>query len=282
MRLGEWLEKWLSLYVDGSTLAPSTKACYHRAVAAVPDELCSIELVALNALDILPWIQLVAASHPRAAQLDRVMLSKALRTASKVGLCPPGIIEPETVPKPLYEAPEALILNLEQLRRYMTAAASTDVAPVLMLCCCGLRRGEALGARWEDVDLVAGTITIRGQRRGSSRVPLKTRHSLRRLQLPDQVAELLRAWPRSVSGWLCDTTQQRVYAAHRRILQEESLPQVTLHGLRHSFATAAVMEGVPVKLLQNALGHGHYAITADLYADHLPSLSAVPHQVLFA
>lgn len=279
MNLGEWLSTWLSLYVDQSSLASNTKACYHRAVAAVPDELSVIELGELNALHILPWIQSVARTHPRAAQLDRVMLSKALRTAAKVGLCAPGIIDPETVPKPVYEAPRALILDLEGLHCYMDAAASTEVAPVLMLCCCGLRRGEALGLRWDAVDLAGGTVTIRGQRIGDQLVPLKTRHSSRRLQLPRQVVEILRAWPRSVSGWVCDVSVKTLYTVHRRILADHGLPPVTLHGLRHSFATASVMAGVPVKILQGALGHGHYAITADLYADHLPSVSDVPGRV---
>lgn len=280
MKLGEWIEKWLVLYVDNTGLAPNTKACYHRAAAAMPPTLLAVDMANLSALDVLPWIQLVAATHPRAAQLDRIMLSKALRIASKLGLCRPGIMDPELVPKPVYEPPEALILNLDQLRAYMAKAASTEIAPVLLLCCCGLRRGESLGARWDDFDPFEGILTIRGQRRGDLVVPLKSRHSLRKLRLPLQVVDVLRRWPRSLSGWICDTTQQRMYIVHNRLLRDLELPHVTLHGLRHSFATAAVCDrSVPVKLLQGALGHGHYALTADLYADHLPPVSDVVSRV---
>lgn len=52
------------------------------------------------------------------------------------------------------------------------------------------------------------------------------------------------------------------------------LPAVTLHGLRHSVASAAVLSGVPVKSVQGWLGHASYAITADLYANHLPDVSS--------
>ena len=57
---------------------------------------------------------------------------------------------------------------------------------------------------------------------------------------------------------------------------------MTLHGLRHSFATAAVQQGVPIKVLQAALGHAKYQLTADLYADHLPERSTVSRSVFIA
>lgn len=92
MNLGTWLEKWLILYVDPSGLAPNTKACYHRAVEAVPDTLASHDLSDLSPIDLMEWLVFVSQKHPRAAQLDRVMLSKALRTARKAGLCPALVI----------------------------------------------------------------------------------------------------------------------------------------------------------------------------------------------
>lgn len=283
MRLGEWLNTWLSLYVDPSSLAPSTKACYHRAVRAVPAALGAIDMASLSALDLLPWLLDVAREHPRAAQLDRVMLSRSLTLAGKLGLCRKGIVDAETLPKPAHTAKKAVILDREQLERYMLAAAMTEIAPVLMLCCCGLRRCEALGMTWEAVDLAAGTAIVKGQRRGNALVALKTDKSLRQIALPGMVVSVLSHWPRSISSpWVCDVTQNRVYKVHKRLLEEENLPPVTLHGLRHSFATAATMAGTPIKLLQGALGHANYAITADLYADHLPPLSSVPRQVFMA
>ncbi len=76
--LGEWLDTWLEYYVEPSALAPSTKACYNRAVRAIPASLGSIWVIDIAPLDCLCWIQSVARTHPRAAQLDRVMLSRAL------------------------------------------------------------------------------------------------------------------------------------------------------------------------------------------------------------
>lgn len=280
--LGQWLETWLELYVDPSDLALSTKKCYHRAVRAVlRSSLSDILLAELTALDVLPWLLQVAKETPRAAQLDRVMLSRALKVAGKLNLCQRDIIDPDTCPKTSHKAAEAVILDSDQLRAYMRAAASSPAAPVLLLCCCGLRRSEARGLRWDRVDLQTGVIAIEGQRRGQGRelLPLKTKASYRQLELPTFLVEVLRSWPRSLDGWVCGLTEQRVYKEHKRLISALGLPPCTLHGLRHSFATHAAQQGTAIKLLQATLGHAHYSLTADLYAAHLPSLSRVAGSV---
>lgn len=281
MTLGDWVSTWLELYIDPAKLAQSTKACYHRAARAIPCALSSLPLEQLTALDLRRWLLQVAKESPRAAQLDRVMLSRCLRLAQKAGIAPPGLFDPELVPPIDHTPAKALVLNSDQLRAYMAAAAQTEAAPVLLLCCCGLRRGEAMGARWEHLDLKTSTLKVVGQRVGNELAPLKTRAATRQLELPPVVMAAIMKQRRQLAGWVCDLSQQRVYAAHREALAAARLPAVTLHGLRHSFATLAVMEGVPVKLVQGALGHAHFAITADLYADHLPAVSAVSSQ-LFA
>ncbi len=151
MQLGQWLEMWYNLYVTESELAPSTKAMYGRAIRAVPASLANVELTNLTGIQVHAWLVQVHKRTPRAAQLDRVMLHRALKVAAKNRLCASDIIDPDTVPKPRYSPSEAVILSRDQ-------AAKTDVAPLLMLGACGLRRGEMLGARWEDIDLQTGTI----------------------------------------------------------------------------------------------------------------------------
>ncbi len=274
MTLGEWLETWYDLYVLPSNLATNTKKCYNRAIRAVPPDLTSLTFEQLTPFALRRWLIDVAREHPRAAQLDRVMLHRALTLAQKANLCPASLCDPDLVPMIPHKARKAPVLNLSQLLAYMSAAAKYDASPVLLLCCCGLRRGEAMGARWEDLDARAGTLAVTGQRVGSERVALKTDASYRVIALPQSLLALLRQ-RRQMSGWICDLSQQRIYTAHRRALSDAHCPAVTLHGLRHSFATAAVISGEPIKLVQGALGHAHYSITADLYADHLPSVSAV-------
>lgn len=281
MTLGEWLETWLSLYIDPSELAQSTKACYHRAAISLPTALASHDLSDLNALDLMPWLVSVAKEHPRAAQLDRVMLSKALRVAKKLGLCPRCVIDHETLPKTAHRPKKAQILTIAEAQVYILAAKSSPLYPLLALCLCGLRRGEALGVRWSVLE--NGYLMIRRQRlrvnRAYQTLPLKTEHSNRGILLPFALRRELEAWPRSITGWLCDATPEQLHREHKRVLQAAGLPNVTLHGLRHTFATAAAVQGQPMKHLQMALGHSKVKLTADLYADHLSPLSDLPATV---
>ena len=285
MTLGEWLDTWMELYVWPADLADNTKKCYNRAVRAVPAALWKTPLQELTPITLRRWLLQVAEAHPRAAQLDRVMLHKALSIAAKAGEASPALCDPELLPEISHKAAKASVLNLEQLRAYLNAAAKTKNGLPLMLMACGLRRSEALGARWEALDLAAGTLAVIGQRLpGSDQLaPLKTDAAYRVVELPPLLTVMLRRMPRPIGGgWLCDVSAWKVYQVHRQLLAAEGLPAVTLHGLRHSFATAAVQKGVPIKVLQGALGHARYQLTADLYADHLPPVSHVSRSIFTA
>lgn len=285
MTLGEWLDLWMELYVIPADLAENTKRCYNRAVRAVPPTLWSTPLQQLSPLDLRRWLLQVAEVHPRAAQLDRVMLHKALTIAAKAGEASPALCDADLLPQIKHKAAKASVLDAGQLRAYLAAATNAKHGVPLMLMACGLRRSEALGARWEALDLSAGTLAVVGQRLpGSDELaPLKSAASYRVIELPPQVTVILRRMPRPIGGgWLCDASHYQVDKAHKQLLKTAGLPMITLHGLRHSFATAAVVQGVPIKVLQAALGHAKYQLTADLYADHLPSVSKVSRSIYIA
>ena len=187
MTLGNWLTRWYGLYVEPSRLALSTKAMYRRAIDAVPKKLGQVDLSELTGLDLQEWLVRVAKQTPRAAQLDRCMLVKALSVAAKAGLCREGICDPQLVPKPLHAPSKAVILTVEEVQAYLTAAQTSDCYPLLMLCLCGLRRGEALGARWQDLE--GAYLTIKRQRLRVARryavTQPKSEKALRTLRLPD-------------------------------------------------------------------------------------------------
>lgn len=310
MTLGTWLETWYTVYVlpDGRR-AQSTKAMYRRALLAIPPALWGRELGTLSGLDLqrvvgsysgcytssdvshllTPPIPFPGPSGdpstggPRAAQLLVITLRQALRIAAKLGYCDASIIDPEVLVLPYHKAQEAVVLTPEQLGAYLRSAADTNVYPLCLLAACGLRRGEALGVRWEDIDMATGVLTISRQRlrinRAYQTLPLKSASSYRQIVLPPSVLEVLERWPRSLSGWVCDVTPERWHKLHRRIIQQAGLPACTIHGLRHTFATIAARD-MPIKAVQQALGHSTYKLTADLYAAHLPRPCDAPLRVL--
>jgi len=145
-----------------------------------------------------------------------------------------------------------------------------------------LRRGEALGLKWDHVDLQTGVLRIDQQRmrvhHGYQLRPLKSTASNRVLPIAPPIADELRMMRvRSFTGFVCDLTPEALAKAHNRTLQRAQLPHVTPHGLRHSMATAAAAQGCPMKILQGILGHSKYELTANLYADHLSADAYAPH-----
>jgi integrase len=65
-----------------------------------------------------------------------------------------------------------------------------------------------------------------------------------------------------------------VSKAFARLASSAGLPALTLHGLRHSYATAGLAAGVPVKVMSERLGHANTAVTSDLYQHVLPAMDA--------
>ena len=109
MTLGEWLATWMELYIWPSDLAQNTKACYNRAVKAVPASLSSTDLRQLSPLSCRRWLLEVAREHPRAAQLDRRVLLMSLRIAAKAGECSPSLSDPELLPEIRHKAAKAAV-----------------------------------------------------------------------------------------------------------------------------------------------------------------------------
>lgn len=272
MQFGEYLDLWLDTYVIPKK-APNTAACYRRAVAALPDRLLSMDLEQLNGLHIQAALNRKEAKHPRAAQLMYATLSCAMSRAVKLRLIQYSPMD--GVDKPAHKPKKTATLTAEQLRRYLIAARDSDHYPLLLLMAvCGLRRGEALGATWAAIDGDELHICQQRQKQAGKLVtrPLKSSSSNRVIPLPPAVLEELRAWPhRSLAGWICDSTPDRLYKAHLRVIEWAGLPKIPPHGLRHSMATAMAEDGTPIKILQGILGHSHYQLTADLYADHIRS-----------
>jgi integrase len=174
----------------------------------------------------------------------------------------------------------------------------------------GLRRGEAAGLRWLDVDLKNRTIVISQQRIAYGSTvevgPPKTAASRRTLTLDKHTVRLLRAHrrrqlaeqaaagPAWVDSGYVFTTSEGVplhpdYLTRRfaRLVKDSGLPPVRLHDLRHGAATLAHTAGADLKTVQEQLGHSSIVLTADTYTSvlrqlHLKTAEATARLVLTA
>ncbi|NNM97548.1 MAG: site-specific integrase, partial [Candidatus Dormibacteraeota bacterium] len=161
----------------------------------------------------------------------------------------------------------------------------------------GLRQGEILGLRWQDIDLERRTLKVqRALQRVHGRSQLvdpKTSRSRRTLPMPslvhsallqqrsdqDAARELAGAlWEEEVPGLIFTTALGRprcgtaVTHTFHRLLAEAGVRQRTFHTLRHSAATLMLAGGVDLKTVSTMLGHSQIGLTADTYASVLPGL----------
>lgn len=196
------------------------------------------------------------------------------------------------------EARKTPHLEGEEIRRFAEHIEG-DRLEALFLCYLylALRRGEALGLRWGDIDFQSRTVHVQRQicRRASSAVapghpktelvvsPLKTAKSDRLLPLPPVVYEALRtrrtdqrrermamkAWPETdlvfttTEGTPLDPDNVKNLVVRASI--EAGVRRISTHGLRHTAASALFAAGVDIKVISEILGHSTTRLTSDLY-----------------
>lgn len=181
--------------------------------------------------------------------------------------------------------------SADEVQALIQGAQGDRYGPIVaLLPTTGLRRGEALGLSWDDVDLDAGTLTVR---QSLSRVPghglqlrkLKTDLSRRTLELAPIVVTLLKsqrraqlkerlgAGPAWIDSGLVFTTpigtpiEPRNFSRYFSTLRERTgvNRQVRIHDLRHFAAFAAHDSDVDLKRIQTMLGHSRLDTTSDIY-----------------
>ncbi len=189
------------------------------------------------------------------------------------------------------EDPRAQLQGIAEQAQALLDAIKDDRLESLfrVMLATGLRRGEALGLHWSDVDLDAALLRVRWTlslpSQGLWLDEPKTDRSRRTVPLPRSAIEALRARrARQLEGqhgaagvWqdhgLVVTTELGTPLEPRNVLrrfellaERAGLRGVTLHTLRHSAASFLLAAGTHTKVVQEHLGHSSYAITADIYS----------------
>lgn len=151
----------------------------------------------------------------------------------------------------------------------------------------GLRQGELLALRWDDVDLERGELVVRHtlQRGTLTLAEPKTERARRVLRLPRRVTSALRDHRGRqtvvpLSGLIfakADGTPLHSRSVTQRLqrnLRRLGLPHQRFHDLRHAFATVMIESGEDLGVLSRILGHADLSTTADVYAHLTPAMLA--------
>ena len=177
------------------------------------------------------------------------------------------------------------IFYLEEIPHFLEAIADVDlnekVAYELALFL-GLRRSEILGLRESDVDIVKGLVYVHNTRHRVDgkdiEADTKTKRSTRVLALPDilildiaRLIEVHRQFPYEKTDFLIQDGVgnplggQALSSRLTRLEQKQGLPTVTMHGLRHTYASLLHSQGVDMAHISAELGHSNLTTTANIY-----------------
>ena len=207
-----------------------------------------------------------------------LMLHCALERAVKERLISRNPCEDCVVPKP--RKLDMKILPPEHVHAYLEAAKARGLLPMFYLeLASGLRKGELVALRWEDVDVQNRTISVSRQyvRNPDGSLELtrpKTENSVRLVSIPQAAVELLLQehekhpdspylFPSPLTGEMYHPDS--VVNLHKKILKDAGLEHLRFHDLRHTFATMALQNGVDVKTVSSMLGHYDAGFTLRTY-----------------
>ena len=276
----EYAERWRATQVHRPTTAAHVETMLRRHVypslgdkrlgSVLPSDIQS--LVKQLSLDLAPAtvgvVHRILAGIFKAAVRDRRIVASPCE-GTKLPKVHRQRIEPMT-----FEAVEALTAAMpERYRALVTLAAGT-----------GLRQGEIFGLTVDRIDFLRRQLTVDRQLvtmpdRAPYLAPPKTQASVRVVPLPqvvvDAVAAHLATWPTDqvvFSTELGDPIRRTAFSERiwRPALKRAGLSGVTMHALRHFYASLLIRHGESVKTVQARLGHASAAETLDTYSHLWP------------
>ena len=211
------------------------------------------------------------------------VLGRILGRAVRVGVIASNPVRQlEKEERPVADRRELPSFDRESIGRLIASTPARYRTLVAVSVLTGLRQGEALGLRWQDVDLIAGLLRVRYQlSRGGSLIEPKTAAAKREVPIPPSLARLLAAHKEEAFARGYGEPTDFVFASetggalnHRNIIRrgleraiaEGGLPKIRWHDMRHIAASALIAEGASVPYISRCLGHANPAITLSIYA----------------
>jgi integrase len=289
MKVEEFILKWLD-EVHQHQIAHSTYRRYRSlAIHHINPFLGHQELRKLNSqmiTDLLVHMR-SGGQSVRSQQQARALLAVALNEAENTNLI--SVNPVKKVRNPQGVGRTLTPLKIDEVKKLLRVNKGTYFSARLHIALiCGLRQGEALGLRWQDIDFDSGTLTVSSQIQKVKGIPtftrLKTVRSNRTLSLTKETLESLEFHKQLVGKWKASCAEKWVdldlvfpsfdgnprsshtdYNDWQRALKLCGIAPHRLHDARHTAATLMYTQGIGVEVISRALGHSSSAITSRIY-----------------
>lgn len=292
--VAQYLDMWLS---DPSrNFRPATVARYESALALhINPHIGKVKLTDLSPLKCQEWLSILGKKRGLSAASVgsiRACLRNALADATRIELIPRNPVALTKIPP---SKPNAIPpLTVARAREVLDAVEGSTMREVYHLALAtGMRRGELLGLRWEDVSQDPPAVRVQYSLQWQGGEPVlattKTRKGARIIPLfPPAVAALDRQRQRQTewqaaagARWrdtgLVFTTREGTALMPRYLtfdltkhLKRAELPHMRFHDLRHGFATLLTAAGIHPRILMELMGHASIRIGQDRYAHVAP------------
>jgi integrase len=296
LKLREYMSRWLEDSVKGTVRNTTYERYEQTSRTHIVPMLGGIKLKALSPTHVRGlYKEKLSSLSPRTVRYIHVTLHKALKQAVSDGLIPRNATE--AVKPPQVHREEIRPLSPEQVKMLLDTASGDRLEALYVLAIhTGLRQGELLGLKWDDIDLKAGTLQVRRAlitARGGPRLAApKTKGSRRRVSLTGVASEALKGhlerqleeidragsmWQENGLVFASETgapLDRRDITSRRfkPLLKRAGLPHFRFHDLRHTCATLLLTKNVNPKVVSEMLGHSSIAITLDTYSHVLPNM----------
>ncbi len=297
LTVGKYLDRWLKSVVRGSVRQSTYDRDAYLVEKHIEPALGRIKLKNLSSAHVQGFYSDRLDSGLSAATVHKAhtILHKALARAVAWQIVPRNATDAVEPPQPTPK--EMRPLSPAEARKFLDAAHGDRLEALYVLAVTtGMRQGELLALKWQDIDLENATANVkRTLTRVGGRYTLgepKTKKSRRSIRLTPRATDVLeqhlerQLWDIRMLGnnyadqGLVFSTNTGVFInpsnvrqrSFAPLLRKANLPHMRFHDLRHTCATLLLGKGTHPKFVQELLGHATVAITLDTYSHVMPGM----------
>ncbi len=293
LTVGEWLDLWFETHKNGwkitSQMQRENAIKYQMKPLLGKYKLAELDKTTYKRVYINA---LLKRYKPSTVQLFHRLFKVAINAAVDDEIIPRNRFNKITIEN---EEVAENFLTAHELKQLLSASKQldniTNYSLIFLLAYTGLRKGEAQGLKWGDIDFEGKTITVKRTRDNKGVRSPKTKRSYRTILIDEELVaqlKLYRKWCKEtkLSFGLRSTKDDYVFVSYQngtpvtdntikysmdRIQKKTNLKRITPHGLRHTHATILISKRIPIKVIADRLGNTPQMIL-DIYGHSFKDL----------